>query len=302
MDGSCNGLQNFSAMLRDEVGGQATNLTNNAVMEDIYSRVADAATKRMAALPHDPEGIIERWLTLGIDRSAVKRSVMTTPYGVTKRSAVKYVIEDYLRKGKAPCFDSKEYYAAAAVLMDSVWPAIGDVVVKSREAMDWLSLSAKRVVKAVGEEREGVIAWFTPSGFLATQAYYELEEHRINTRLHGTTKIKVVSESDEASSHRHASGLAPNFVHSMDAAHLHLTTAEADSRGIDALAMIHDDYGTHAANAELLYRIIREQFVRMYEDNDPIKEFAEAYPMCTPPPSKGTLNLREVLDSQYFFS
>lgn len=29
MDGSCNGLQNLSALFRDEIGGQATNLTAN---------------------------------------------------------------------------------------------------------------------------------------------------------------------------------------------------------------------------------------------------------------------------------
>ena len=300
MDGSCNGLQNFSAMLRDEIGGQATNLTDNAVMEDIYRRVAEAATKRMRSVAETP--FTKRWLEHGIDRSVVKRAVMTTPYGVTKRSAVKYVIEDYLSKGKAPCFENKEYYEAAAVLMEFAWPAIGDVVVKSREAMDWLTTCAKAIVKEHGEDHEGVISWVTPSGFLATQSYYEIEEHRINTRVHGTTKIKVVSEGDEASSKRHASGLAPNFVHSMDASHLHLTTAAASLHGIDALAMIHDDYGTHAAKSELLYQLIRKEFVDMYEAHDPIKDLAEAYPCCPKPPSKGNLDLREVLRSHYFFS
>jgi DNA-directed RNA polymerase len=302
MDGSCNGLQNFSAMLRDEVGGKATNLTNNVIMEDIYKRVADAATARMVAMEPDPEGLVRRWLSHGINRSVVKRAVMTTPYGVTKRSAIRYVIDDYLRKGVAPVFSSAEHYAAASVLMNAVWPAIGDVVVKSREAMEWLSSCAKVIASTQGDDIEGVISWVTPSGFLATQSYYELEEYRIRTRIHGTTLIKVVSEKDSTDGKRHASGLAPNFVHSMDASHLHLTTAAAGRAAIDALAMIHDDYGTHAANAETLYRLIRSEFVRMYENHDPLVDFHQAYPCCSIPPSKGTLDLREVLDSQYFFS
>lgn len=315
MDGSCNGLQNFSAMLRDEVGGQATNLTANVVMEDIYRRVAEAALKRMKSdVPKESTdedemikaavraGIIVKWLQHGIDRSSVKRSVMTTPYGVTKRSAVKYVIEDYLRKGKAPVFDPKEYYEAASVLMDYVWPAIGDVVIKSREAMDWLSKCAGTIAKGKHPVNEGVVSWVTPSGFLATQAYYEATEHRISTRIHGTTRIKVMSESDNPDSTKHASGLAPNFVHSMDASHLHLTTALSVENGIDALAMIHDDYGTHAAKAELLFHLIRESFVTMYEENDPITDFASRYPQCAIPPSKGTLDLKQVLKSDYFFS
>jgi len=301
MDGSCNGLQNFSAMLRDEVGGQATNLTANPVMEDIYRRVAEVTMQLMAAAKPDDEGIIKRWLDFGIERSVVKRSVMTTPYGVTKRSAIKYVIADYLRGGRAP-FEPKEYWAAASKLMEFAWPAIGAVVVKSREAMDWLSACARMIAKQYGDEREGVISWVTPSGFLASQSYYEVAEHRINTRLHGTTKIKVLTEQDSADINRHVSGLAPNFVHSMDASHLHLVTAAAGDRLIDSLAMIHDDYGTHAADAEKLYHLIREVFVEMYETHDPIADFAAAYPGCPTPPTKGTLDLREVLRSEYFFS
>jgi DNA-directed RNA polymerase len=302
MDGSCNGLQNFSAMLRDEVGGKATNLTNNVAMEDIYRRVAEAATKRMQASTDPDDAVLRsKWLTHGIDRSVVKRSVMTTPYGVTKRSAIRYVIDDYLKFGKAPCFTEQEHYAAANVLMTYAWPAIGDVVVKSREAMDWLSACAKLIVDKYGDDNDGVISWVTPSGFVSTQAYYQVNEHRITTRINGITRLKVLSEKDEAHSRKHANGLAPNFVHSMDAAHLHLVSAACADKGFD-LAMIHDDYGTHAADSEEMYHIIREVFVKMYEQNDPIEEFARAYPVCPVPPKKGTLNLREVLDSHYFFS
>lgn len=301
MDGSCNGLQNFSAMLRDEVGGKATNLLYSRTMNDIYKMVAEAALARLKAAPE--VGPLEaKWLAHGIDRSVVKRAVMTTPYGITKRSAVQYVVEDYLEKGKCSLFEKSEYFSAAQALMAYVWPAIGDVVVKSREAMDWLKACAKSIVKARGEDSEGVISWVTPSGFLATQAYYEQQEQRIVTRLHGTTKLLVVSEADEASESRHASGLAPNFVHSMDASHLHLTAAAATRCGIDALAMIHDDYGTHAANAQQLFTLIRVCFVDMYSQHDPIGDFHAAYPETPTPPKKGTLDLTEVLMSDYFFS
>jgi DNA-directed RNA polymerase len=43
LDGSCNGLQNFSAMLRDEVGGAATNLVPSEKPSDIYAEVAKVA-------------------------------------------------------------------------------------------------------------------------------------------------------------------------------------------------------------------------------------------------------------------
>ena len=41
LDGSCNGLQHFSAVLRDPIGGAATNLVDADVPADIYQMVAD---------------------------------------------------------------------------------------------------------------------------------------------------------------------------------------------------------------------------------------------------------------------
>lgn len=305
MDGSCNGLQNLSAMTRDEIGGAATNLVPGAGMEDIYRRVAEAATARLLAADEpedDTLSVHQRWVKHGISRSLVKRSVMTTPYGVTARSACDYIIEDYLRKGNAPEFEQHEYRHAAMYIMKFVWPAIGDVVVKGREVMAWLRKAAKVIVTGMDEETEPVIQWTSPSGFPATQAYFEIDIHRIRTRLNGATKIRVASESDDPDMNKHASGMAPNFVHSCDAAHLHLTTVAAGTEGIASLAMIHDDYGTHAADAEKLYRIIREQFVYMYENHDPLAEFCARYPELSEPPSKGTLDIRGVLDSKFFFS
>lgn len=300
LDGSCNGLQHFSAMLRDEVGGRATNLMDLPQMQDIYSMVAKATEKRLRRA--EPGDFEQRWLNHGIERSVVKRSVMTTPYGVTKRSATKYVISDYLSTTAEHGFSKPEFWDAATKLMSYTWPAIGDVVVKSREAMDWLHRGAKSIIKARGESEEGVISWVTPSGFIASQAYYELHEHRVQTRLFGTTTIQIVSETDDASSSRHASGLAPNFVHSMDASHMHLVAAASSGCGIDALAMIHDDFGTHAADTQRLFTLIRVCFVDMYQANDPLADFAKKYPEVPAPPEPGTLDLEEVLRSDFFFS
>ena len=47
VDGSCNGLQHFSAMLRDDVGGSATNLINHDQPEDIYEIVRKEAENGM---------------------------------------------------------------------------------------------------------------------------------------------------------------------------------------------------------------------------------------------------------------
>ena len=131
--------------------------------------------------------------------------------------------------------------------------------------------------------------------------YWETTEHRINSKLCGNTKISLRKDTTEPKKSRHRNGIAPNFVHSLDASHLTLVVNACTARGINALAMIHDDYGTHAADAQELYEIIRERFVWMYQTHDVLAAFHTAYPMLKPPPAMGTLDLRSVLTSPYFF-
>lgn len=305
MDGSCNGLQNLSALLRDEVGGRATNLTANTEVADIYQIVADLTLARIEAdRPESDEDQSRRlrWLNHGITRKVAKRTVMTTPYGVTKQSAQKYVVSDYLSQRTDTGFDRREWRGASRYLMQHLWPAIGDVVVKGRLIMDWLKKGSRKIAKDFAEDEEPVIWWVTPSGFPASQCYFEQEVHRIRTHLHGEEKIRIYTETDEPDVNNHTTGMAPNFVHSMDASHLHLTAGAAASAGITSLAMIHDDYGTHAADADALYRIIREQFVAMYSANDPLRALQAKYPQLGVPPERGTLDITEVLRSQFFFS
>ena len=299
LDGSCSGLQHFSAMLRDEVGGAAVNLTYSPKMNDIYRAVAEVAAQAMQEAEPDEDGYREAWLAHGINRSVTKRSVMTTSYGVTKRSAIRYVIDDYLRVHDF--IRPRDHYPAAAYLMNFVWPAISAVVVKGKQAMSWLDKAGKQIIKDKADV-EGVITWVTPSGFLASQAYYDYEEHNVATKLYGHARIKVLVESKDPSSMQHSQGLSPNFIHSMDASHLHLVTAKMTELVPGAsLAMIHDSFGTHAADTHKLYNVLRDEFVRMYEEHDPLQAFAGKYGL-PPPPDKGKLDLSQVRDSLYVFS
>lgn len=297
MDGSCNGLQNFSAMLRDEVGGRATNLIPSTSPNDIYGMVGTRTAQRLEEMAADERGFRKRWLSAGITRSLVKRSVMTLPYGSTRFSCAEFLVEDHLKRGEYPMFEAMEYAAAANFLSYPVWESIGDVVVKAREAMEWLQKAARKLIKEGHDE----IHWTTPSGFPVFQTYWKSETYQIRTRVLGGTLLKVRSEVDIPDANKHKNGIAPNFVHSHDATHLTLTVRAARRDGIRSFAMIHDDFGTHAADAQRLYELIRSEFVSMYERVDPLMRFAEEYPQLPEPPEKGTLDIRQVLDSPYFF-
>ena len=304
MDGSCNGLQNFSAMLRDERGGRATNLVPADLPNDIYQMVADVTRAKLEAKRHPPDDHDEHvklerwrdmWLKHGINRTLVKRSVMTLPYGSTRFSCADFIVSDYLKMGKAPEFEKAEYRPAAQYLSHFVWDAIGEVVVKAREAMKWLQQSTKGILNT-----NELIRWTSPSGFPVVQGYAASDEHRIRTNLCGSAFLRTYKETQRPDANRHRNGVAPNFIHSFDAAHLHLVAVAATAAGMD-LAMIHDDYGTHAADAQEFYEIIREEFIGMYSMSDPLQEFADKYSLSSPP-EKGTLDLELVRESLYFFS
>lgn len=75
LDGSCNGLQNFSALLRDSVGGLETNLVPGDSPRDLYTAVAKKTTELLEAMPPSP--LRDAWLLHGINRKVTKRTTMT---------------------------------------------------------------------------------------------------------------------------------------------------------------------------------------------------------------------------------
>ena len=106
MDGSCNGLQHYAALGLDTVGGTAVNLRDYPEPQDVYIGVMDEVIKRVAdeaarELEFDESSLSEKEelsrkqkkelamnrsakLVNGlIDRGVVKRTVMTSVYGVT---------------------------------------------------------------------------------------------------------------------------------------------------------------------------------------------------------------------------
>lgn len=298
LDGTCNGLQHFSAMTRDEVGGEATNLTPGK-RRDIYGLVALVLTDLLRN-EDCTDGWRDEWLRHGITRKLTKRSVMTLPYGSTRFSCADFIQKDYMQLGLSPEFAREDYNKAATWLSFRLWGAIGKVVVRGQEAMAWL----QRAARAVIEQGHDEITWRTPMGLKVRQRYAAHELLRLTSRLHGSVRVKLTlreANEDKVDGRRHLQGIAPNFIHSLDGAHMQMVIEECGKVGIDALAMIHDDYGTTCDRTQELYDIIRRTFVEMYQANDPLVEFAQRY--CLPEPDiRGSLDITQVIDSEHFFS
>lgn len=321
LDGSCNGLQHYSAALRDPIGGAAVNLIPAEKPQDIYGVVAERVVERLQELKDTsgPEGEYARqWLVFGVDRKITKRPVMTLPYGCTLYT-VREFVEDAMREklgtGKPNVFariaenGAREdgLFDAAKFLQPIVWEAIGRTVVAARGAMDWLQKVANVVSK------DGLpITWETPDGFVVMQAYVDQKNMKVQSKLDGKlVDFKLAQDGHLMDSRRQANGIAPNWVHSMDATALRVFVCAAAASNIKSFSLVHDSYGTLAADVPQAAALLRSAFIALYAGRDVLAEFREelsrylepgSMHAVPPSPPCGNLNLELIHGSLYFFA
>jgi DNA-directed RNA polymerase len=101
---------------------------------------------------------------------------------------------------------------------------------------------------------------------------------------------------------RQLSGFSPNLVHSIDAAMLMETVRRLQGYGIHSFSLIHDSYGTHAADIDKLHSVLRQVFYDIYKDGKFLEELKETMLSDRDIPEQGTLDISEVLVSKYFFN
>jgi len=308
VDATCSGLQHYSAMLRDEVGGKSVNLIPGLERQDIYADVADVA-KRMLIADGSPESML--WVNFGIDRKMTKRQTMVIPYAGKFSSCMEYTREAYMDKLKAGhkrMWIAKQDQAMVVLLARYIWAAIDEVVVKGKVAMDWLSSVAREWTKYHNKlECSGYdkrMTWTTPDGFQVVQYRAGQKQMRQDTYMNGRVRLTYYEDTPKLDSKDMALSVAPNFVHSLDATHLRMAVLDGLGVGINSYAMIHDSFGVHAAHMPtFIDSCVKPSFISMYVHSDPLAQLHEALPFEHDlPPSKGNLDIQGVSDSEFFFS
>lgn len=293
-DATCSGLQHLSAMLRDEVGGAAVNLVDSVGRKaDIYLKTAAAAMQALEESEKTAPTTMGSWLvSIGIVRAMAKKPVMTYVYGATRHGMVDYYCL-YLRENHVKLPPGKTLLECAQFIADYMWEAIPRVVPKAAELMAWLQAIAVEAA-SMGE----YVTFTAPSGLVVPNLYPAYKDNMMHIHLMGIHAIKVREYLDKPDSRKCAAAISPNFVHAMDASHMMKVLWEMWNNGV-YMVSIHDSFGVAAAHAGLLHKVIRQKFVEMYEQHDPIQELAIAYNRQAP--ERGQLDLRAVLSSSKFF-
>ncbi len=312
VDGTCNGFQHLAALARDERTGRDVNLLPTDRPQDIYQRVADAVVDRLRADADgrsgpDAQRFARDYLAHAdaITRDMVKVPTMTAPYG----SKVKGLARSLQQDAVAGLND----WPHAWYLATTIRACVESLCERPAEVMRWL----KAVTGALADAGLGV-RWVAPSGFPVVM------EERVRRRVRvvlggggrGQRRELMVDHYDPAADIDKVAQrrrVVPNYVHSMDAAHLVLTVDALLDRGLEQFLVVHDGFGVHAADVDGLNVTLRETFAAMYAES-PLERFAaveraraagqqaEVKWREVGSPPCGVLDPAAVLASAYFFS
>ncbi len=335
VDGTCNGIQHLSALMRDEVGGASVNLLPSNRPRDIYGEVGEILYERLVGIRDSggPEGEwAARWLKVfgdSVPRKFCKGPVMVTPYGGTRDSFKGSVLE-WLRDNNPkaiPDKKGKKYglrFEATVWIVPHLWDAVGERTGRGKECMEWLKTCAGKVAAT-----DQPVWWTTPTGFHVRHFYGRLQKRIIATKVDGR-RVQLVEQvrSKKLSKKDQLQGIAPNYVHSLDAS-VNMETILAYVVGEDPppFTTIHDAFGTVAGGMWPLFGCIREAFIKVHK-NDVMGDFrtrctlmlrdhlmaindkdwsqedcwAEADAKMPGVPAKGGLDIQEVRRADYFFA
>lgn len=300
-DGSCNGLQHYAALGRDELGGSRVNLLPADKPQDVYTHVLKEVLKLMeedAAMGHP----MAKELLKRVNRKVVKQTVMTSVYGVTfvgAREQIAKQLKD-LKNVEWPEPEESSIYQASVYIAKLTLSSLSTVFVGAKSIMTWLGECAQ-----IMASQHQPVSWVTPLGLPVTQPYRKASAHRVTTLMQSVT---FADHNDllPVSSRRQRAAFPPNFVHSLDATHMMLTSLDCAQRGL-TFTSVHDSFWTHASDVDVMNECLRDQFIALYTMpvlEDLYQSFVVRFPNIKfpPIPPRGTLDLNKVKDSRYFFS
>jgi DNA-directed RNA polymerase, mitochondrial len=317
IDGTCNGLQHFSALAGDPELAALVNVVPSDTPQDIYQAVADRASAIVARKADYRERWALRWSGLlngQVPRSLAKNIVMTKTYGATHKSLmddVGEVIERMDRQGFVFALDERP--KARAWMAKVMKGAMSDRLGSAEGIMQWLrrtaAIAARHPVEIDGRAKG--LHWTVPTGWPWVMAYGRKQKRNAHVRVDGARPTALVySESGrDLDAAAQMDAIAPNVIHALDAAAL--VFALDAMKEISAVGVIHDCVGGRAHEMSAISRAVRHGFVQLYEKHDPLQAIqcaataqthSDHRDRLTARPPRRDLDIARVRQSTYFFS
>jgi DNA-directed RNA polymerase len=236
---------------------------------------------------------------------------MVLPYGSTLKATQDHLIQWYWDEGRNMKVDgmSTHGFQECGLLASIIWATIQkeDFAASALRGMDYLRGIAK---SAAADDVH--LCWTTPSGFVACQNYVDQKSQIIKTSLgDGIRRHRLNVPTDQIDRRKSVSAFPANYIHSLDSSSLvetiNLCLDEKGSAEM-SFSFVHDSYGTHAADAPSLARLLRTAHTRTF-GTDPLNLLHHEVLTCLSPsaklpvaPKTGSWTLNELEKAQYFFT
>ena len=313
LDATCSGLQMYAGLLKDRQSALSVNVVKNGEgVNDVYLDVANKVNEYLQngnypkELSYKTKDKTEHTVSTArealsikgkVTRKLTKRNVMTQPYSVTDRGMFDQVYELLTEhQDNNTVFWEGDKFVVAKLLSSLNARAIDEIVQGAKVG--------QRAIKAIlrkSLETEKQALWFTPIfSFPVLQRIMREKEERLRTPL---GRLVLKHPTKQVHYMRMLNGIAPNFIHSLDATLLYRTVELCQEKGVEGFWLIHDSYGVLPNDVDILNESFREAFVELFEGN-PLKDFAEQLLGVTAGKVVdkimiNTLNLKEVHESEY---
>lgn len=289
-DATCSGLQHLAAMTLDGATGRLVNVSPTPSPQDAYRAVLHR-TIELLQLKH-PE--LAEWAKK-VGRPLTKRVTMTVPYAATPHSNRGYIRQAIMEHEFSAGTNRRPSSEDLTAFTQTMLQALREIVPGPIAVMEWIKASVKDHIINTGSFK---IEWVSPSGFPVLQDKRKPNIVRVKTQLLGDVIKSSVSDGyNEVDINKHCHSSAPNFIHSLDAALLHNSFAGFDKPFI----LIHDSILTTASDMDYMSRVIRDEFVKIYQDK-PLIGFANILGAELPQGMIiGDLDIEHCLNSVYFF-
>jgi Autographiviridae RNA polymerase len=322
-DASCSGAQHYSLLARDAHGARLTNLA--PVQPETVECIYEAVRKRIAVqIAKDDVAAIEaaatgRWMECGFDYADGRYASWWNERGHIDRSLLKILVMTY--------FYGSEEGGLRLSIYDELFDRDFAVEEIPKGAVNYLIHAMQKAIQAelkggapvimrylrdiadtLGEEGKAA-EWISPTGLpvvnLYRRALTKVPQLWLGDKTPRYTTAIAYGEFNEKKA---KNAIAPNLVHTLDAAHL-VQVANACAKLGVGLVCVHDSFAVLAPHATRLHEILREELVRLYETSDLLTQVREKAARAlgtdenlSPVPPPGDLDRKKVLSASYAFS
>lgn len=299
IDGVNNGVQHWCAIMRDKGLAVLTNLIDSGKKMDLYERVGEDTAEFMHSRPDNfwYPVCLEHWGGT-VSRNVAKRPTMCDGYGITF-----YGIQKYLKQeGHMDWVPKESRNGAITEVARAIMAGLEKTMHSPNMGKNWL-----REVADVVNEEEKSISWTAPSGFVVHHTYNKIKERISYAQLFNKRQLYFSEVSEDLDPRAQYMAIAPNFIHSLDAAHMFMTLVSLLNKGVSGFSFVHDSFGTYAPDIPIMHSVLREKFVEIHKEDilGKFKEEVEAaigssLPDC--PKRLDEFEIEEVYRSPYSFT